>query len=134
MVSSTLFTFEIGDYAEYIPSDYITGLQLGEYIAIGCDFVDSPSGALVYEIVDGKCIVLSVCVKEDYRRIGIATNLVDRLMKNMLREGIWSVQFAYEKNLAGQQMSNFLKAYFSNCEIRCKIPEKPVKCGELESA
>lgn len=133
MTSSTLTINEIGDYAEFIPTEYISGLQLGEYKAIGAEFVDIPRGALVYQIRDGKCYVQSIYVTEDCRRIGIASNMIDRLIKNMQLKGILSVQFAYEKNITGQVISTFLKSYFSSCDIKCKIPEKPVKCSELES-
>ena len=97
----------ISDYKKLIPGELYAGTQLGMFSCIGGIFLEEPVGALVYEeLSGGGALIRSIYVDEDFRRLDIATEMMEEL-------GDRRVFFTYEAT--GDRAS--LEPFFDSMDI-----------------
>ncbi len=70
---------EVDDFRQLIPPEFYEGAKRGQFFCIGGDFMEEPAGALVYEKTKGGNLLRSIYVKEDFRRLGIASDMMEVL-------------------------------------------------------
>lgn len=80
---------QISKFKNFIPGEYLKALMNGEIGAIGGYFNGDPAGILMYEVFDRQIILRVLYVAPEFRRLGIATELMEALPEG-------KISFSYE--------------------------------------
>ncbi len=115
------------DWAEAIPEELFIDLMLekkGHYAA-GVLFLEQPAGALCWEENEAGWTIESIYIYSDFRRLGLATDLLDYLSKRMLEKKakVVSITYTYDDEVA--MLNDFFIHYGFDME------EVPMPTGEV---
>ena len=83
-----------------------------EWGIIGAVEDDSPIGAIAFEVRDDMAVMKSLLVDENYRRRGVARELLDAAKRAFFDAGIWNFIVYYDEN---EELTAFLTSEGFSC-------------------
>ncbi len=94
-----------------------------EWGVIGAVEDDSPIGAIGFDLRDNMAIMKSLFVDENYRRIGVASELLSEAKRAFFDAGIWNFFVYYDEN---EELTAFLRSEGFECAQADPVYSYPI--------